>query len=108
MVTCLLQKSMSAPLPRPDALRCAVFDLLNILWQDKKLDFQLLLRLAGGVEASRGFKRMSIALDKANVGVHQRSSVISLPNDIGISGAPQVGGASNGALLLDCGPEDSF
>ena len=86
-----LFKSISQDPPSKDAIRCAHVDLSELMWENDKLDYQLLKYIVSGMQASQGALCMHLAFDKANVGgLTLGNSVFSLPDDVAFVGAPQV------------------
>jgi hypothetical protein len=85
-------KSVSHDPPSKLALRCTKVDLLNLLWSNNQLDYQLLRYMVAGMRETEGQLRLSLAFDKANVGgLSLGNGVLALPNDIAFIVAPQVG-----------------
>lgn len=86
-----LTLSLESPKPHPHALACERVDLLALLWDTRRLDFQLLKHLSSWAQTTRGKTRFSIALDEANIGgptLH--NSFIAQPDNSGYPGPPQV------------------
>ena len=64
----VLLKSVSNEIPSKLSLHCAKVDLMQLLWSNTQLDYQLLRYMVAGMRATEGQLRLSIAFDKANVG----------------------------------------
>ena len=86
-----LYQSVSQDPPAANAIRCVNVDLSELMWDNLKLDYQLLKYMVSGMQATVGATRLHLAFDKANVGgLTLGNSVVSLPDDVAFVAPPQV------------------